>query len=158
MFGNKNTKAGFTVLEMMVVIALISILSLLIFNALVPYSKINRKELMVSQETVRMHQVVEEVESFLRRSTQDIEITYTDDIVNNKETWVVQDKLNIEHKLTIIKTEYTLNLNGNDRSNNILRFELNRDDEDDDMLEIIVENVNEKVVKVEHYMYLRIAN
>lgn len=155
MFGNKNTKAGFTVLEMMVVIALISILSLLIFNALVPYSKINRKELMVSQETVRMHQIVEEVESFLRRSTQDIEITYTPDIVNNKETWVVQDNLNIEHKLTIIKTENTLNLNGNDRSNNISQFELNRDD---DMLEIIVENVNEKVVKVEHYMYLRIAN
>ena len=155
MFGNKNTKAGFTVLEMMVVIALISILSLLIFNALVPYSKINRKELMVSQETVRMHQVVEEVESFLRRSTQDIEITYTDDI--DKETWVVQDNLNIEHKLTIIKTENTLNLNGNDRSNSISKFELNRDD-DNDMLEIIVENVNEKVVKVEHYMYLRIAN
>lgn len=150
MFGNKNTKAGFTVLEMMVVIALISILSLLIFNALVPYSKINRKELMVSQETVRMHQVVEEVESFLRRSTQDIEITYNHDI----KTWIIQDNLNIEHKLTIIKTENTLNLNGNDRSNNISQFELNRDD---DMLKIIVENVNEKVVKVEHYMYLRIA-
>ena len=155
MFGNKNTKAGFTVLEMMVVIALISILSLLIFNALVPYSKINRKELMVSQETVRMHQVVEEVESFLRRSTQDIEITYNHDNMSNKEkTWVIQDNLNIEHKLTIIKTENTLNLNGNDRSNNISQFELNRDD---DMLKIIVENVNEKVVKVEHYMYLRIA-
>lgn len=153
MFGNKNTKAGFTVLEMMVVIALISLLSLLIFNALVPYSKINRKELMVSQETVRMQQVVEEVESFLRRSTQDIEITH-DDTMSNKETWVIQDNLNIEHKLTIIKTENTLNLNGNDRSNNISKFELNRDD---DMLKIIVENVNEKVVKVEHYMYLRIA-
>lgn len=157
MFGNKNTKAGFTVLEMMVVIALISILSLLIFNALVPYSKINRKELMVSQETVRMQQIVEEVESFLRRSTQDIEITYTSDNVNNKETWVVEDKLNTEHKLTIIKTEYTLNLNGNDRSNSIKEFKLNRDEDDDNMLEIIVENVNEKVVKVEHYMYLRIA-
>lgn len=157
MFGNKNTKAGFTVLEMMVVIALISILSLLIFNALVPYSKINRKELMVSQETVRMQQIVEEVESFLRRSTQDIEIRYTDDTVNNKETWVVEDKLNTEHKLTIIKTEYTLNLNGNDRSNSIKEFKLNRDEDDDNMLEIIVENVNEKVVKVEHYMYLRIA-
>lgn len=157
MFGNKNTKAGFTVLEMMVVIALISILSLLIFNALVPYSKINRKELMVSQETVRMQQIVEEVESFLRRSTQDIEITYTSDNVNNKETWVVEDKLNKEHKLTIIKTEYTLNLNGNDRSNSIKEFKLNRDEDDDNMLEIIVENVNEKVVKVEHYMYLRIA-
>lgn len=101
-----NNKKGFTLIEVLIALAVFSVISVTIFASFRSYGAVIKRERDMAMESVRIQRSIKTVEDYVRLSTQDVEIGKV--VRTNRTIFTFRDMnpsaRRDEHNLNIILT------------------------------------------------------
>lgn len=149
-----NSKEGFTVMELIVGIAIFTILGTMVFGTVRSINKINNQESTVASETVDLQLVAQDIEQFIRRSTQSVSIT-TNNTIPTMTVITITDKSEPSHKMIIKLDKDKLYLNNKYQLGNIKDITLEFDDSNDSKINMKIESLSTRVNDVKQFIILK---